>query len=92
MASDFEGAQIPRTLDEVDLAAISTNFVLDLGMSVAKDALLLEDANSPYANIIVTRAGNENSPKIKALVKAVLSDDTRKFILERYKGEVIPAF
>ncbi|EAU00136.1 MULTISPECIES: MetQ/NlpA family ABC transporter substrate-binding protein [Campylobacter] len=89
---ELEGAQIPRTLDEVDLAAISTNFVLDLGMSVAKDALLLEDANSPYANIIVTRAGNENSPKIKALVKAVLSDDTRKFILDRYKGEVIPAF
>ncbi|MCD8213730.1 MAG: MetQ/NlpA family ABC transporter substrate-binding protein [Campylobacter sp.] len=89
---ELEGAQIPRTLDEVDLAAISTNFVLDLGMSVAKDALLLEDANSPYANIIVTRAGNENNPKIKALVNAVLSDDTRKFILERYKGEVIPAF
>ena len=57
-------------------------------MSVAKDALLLEDANSPYANIIVTRAGNEESPKIKA----VLSPDTKNFIITRYKGEVIPAF
>ena len=89
---ELEGAQIPRTLDDVDIAAISTNFVLDLGMSVAKDALLLEDANSPYANIIVTRAGNENSPKIKALVDAVLSPDTKNFIITRYKGEVIPAF
>jgi len=61
-------------------------------MSVAKDALLLEDANSPYANIIVTRAGNEESPKIKALVDAVLSPDTKNFIITRYKGEVIPAF
>ena len=89
---ELEGAQIPRTLDDVDIAAISTNFVLDLGMSVAKDALLLEDANSPYANIIVTRAGNEESPKIKALVDAVLSPDTKNFIITRYKGEVIPAF
>ena len=89
---ELEGAQIPRTLDDVDIAAISTNFVLDLGMSVAKDALLLEDANSPYANIIVTRAGNENNPKIKALVDAVLSPDTKNFIITRYKGEVIPAF
>ena len=89
---ELEGAQIPRTLDDVDIAAISTNFVLDLGMSVAKDALLLEDANSPYANIIVTKAGNENNPKIKALVDAVLSPDTKNFIITRYKGEVIPAF
>ena len=89
---ELEGAQIPRTLDDVDIAAISTNFVLDLGMSLAKDALLLEDANSPYANIIVTRAGNENNPKIKALVDAVLSPDTKNFIITRYKGEVIPAF
>ncbi|WP_103628212.1 MetQ/NlpA family ABC transporter substrate-binding protein [Campylobacter concisus] len=89
---ELEGAQIPRTLDDVDIAAISTNFVLDLGMSVAKDALLLEDANSPYANIIVTKAGNENNPKIKALIDAVLSPDTKNFILTRYKGEVIPAF
>ena len=89
---ELEGAQIPRTLDDVDIAAISTNFVLDLGMSVAKDALLLEDANSPYANIIVTKSGNENSPKIKALVDAVLSPDTKNFIITRYKGEVIPAF
>ena len=89
---ELEGAQIPRTLDDVDIAAISTNFVLDLGMSVAKDALLLEDANSPYANIIVTKAGNENNPKIKALIDAVLSPDTKNFIITRYKGEVIPAF
>ena len=89
---ELEGAQIPRTLDDVDIAAISTNFILDLGMSVAKDALLLEDANSPYANIIVTKAGNENNPKIKALIDAVLSPDTKNFIITRYKGEVIPAF
>lgn len=89
---ELEGAQIPRTLDEVDLAAISTNFILDLGLSVKENALLLESSDSPYANIIVTRSGNENSDKIKALNAAVLSDDVREFILKRYKGEVIPAF
>ncbi|MBR8462814.1 MetQ/NlpA family ABC transporter substrate-binding protein [Campylobacter sp. faydin G-140] len=89
---ELEGAQIPRTLDEVDLAAISTNFVLDIGLDPAKDSLVIEDAQSPYANIIVTRSGNENSPKIKALNAAVTSQEVKEFILNRYKGAVIPAF
>ncbi len=89
---ELEGAQIPRTLDEVDLAAISTNFILDIGLSVSKDALLLEDSDSPYANIVVTRAGNENNDKIKALNAAITTQEVKNFILDRYKGEVIPAF
>ncbi|WP_169776558.1 MetQ/NlpA family ABC transporter substrate-binding protein [Campylobacter mucosalis] len=89
---EIEGALMPRTLHEVDLAAISTNFVLDMGLNPATDALLIENSNSPYANIIVTKSGNENSPKIKALNNAVRSDEVRNFIINRYKGAVIPAF
>mgnify|MGYP001001208839 CR=1 FL=1 len=89
---ELEGAQIPRTLDEVDLAAISTNFVLDIGMNPKKDSLAIEGTESPYANIIAVKAGNENSPKIKALVKAATSPETKEFILKRYDGAILPVF
>ncbi|QCD44915.1 MetQ/NlpA family ABC transporter substrate-binding protein [Campylobacter mucosalis] len=89
---EIEGALIPRSLNDVDLAAISTNFVLDMGLNPSKDALIIESTNSPYANIIATKRGSENSPKIKALNNAVRSDEVRNFIINRYKGAVIPAF
>lgn len=89
---EIEGALIPRSLNDVDLAAISTNFVLDMGLNPSKDALIIESTNSPYANIIATKRGSENSPKIKALSKAVTSDEVRNFINERYKGAVLPVF
>ena len=82
---ELEGAQIPRAFDEVDLAAISTNFVLDMGMTPSKDALIIEDTDSPYANIIVTKSGKENSDKIKALDAAVTSPQTKEFIIKRYQ-------
>ncbi|MGG7073162.1 MetQ/NlpA family ABC transporter substrate-binding protein [Campylobacter sp. 9BO] len=89
---ELEGALIPRTLDEVDLAAISTNFVLDMGLNPSKDALLIENTDSPYANIIVVKSGNENSAKIKALIKATTNDEIRNFIKNEYKGSVLPTF
>ncbi|CAD7286840.1 MetQ/NlpA family ABC transporter substrate-binding protein [Campylobacter suis] len=89
---ELEGALIPRTLDEVDLAAISTNFVLDMGLNPSKDALFIENTDSPYANIIVVKSGNENSPKTKALIKATTSDEVRNFIKNEYKGSVLPTF
>lgn len=89
---ELEGAQIPRAFDEVDLAAISTNFVLDMGMTPSKDALIIEDTDSPYANIIVTKSGKQNSDKIKALDAAVTSPQTKEFIIKRYQGAILPVF
>ncbi|MDO5045829.1 MetQ/NlpA family ABC transporter substrate-binding protein [Campylobacter sp.] len=89
---ELEGAQVPRTLDEVDLAAINTNFVLDIGMNPSKDSLAIESSDSPYANIVVTKSGNENSPKIKALNAAITSKETKEFILKKYQGSILPVF
>ena len=88
----LDAAQLPRTLDEVDAAVINTNYALEGGLNPVKDALVIEDKDSPYTNIIVVREGDENDERIKALVKALQSDETKKFIEEKYNGAVIPAF
>ena len=45
-----------------------------------------------YFNDLVVKSGNENSNKIKALKEAMTSDEVKKYIEEKYKGSVIPAF
>lgn len=58
-----------------------------------KDGLFVEGSSSPYVNIIAVKAGNENKPEIKALVKALKSDKVKKYINEKYpNGEVVLVF
>lgn len=89
---EIEAATLPRTLDDVEIAVINTNYALSGGFNPLNDALAIESKESPYANIIAVKKGNENLPKIKALNEAINSDIAKKFILEKYKGAIIPAF
>lgn len=89
---ELEAAQIPRSLDDVTAAVINTNYALEANLVPAKDALAIEDGNSPYVNIIAVRAGDENREDIQKLVKALKSAEVKKFIEEKYKGAILPAF
>lgn len=86
-----DAALLPKMLDDVAFAVINGNFAMQNGLS-SKDAIVLEDSRSPYANILVVRAGDENKPDIVELKKALQSPETKKFIEDTYKGEVVPAF
>lgn len=89
---ELEAAMLPRTLDEVDLALINTNYALQANLVPNKDALFIEDKNSPYVNILVARADNKDSEAMQKLVKALNSPETKKFIEDKYKGAIVPAF
>ena len=89
---EVEAAQVPRTLEDVDAAVINTNYAMQINLVPTKDALFMEDSTSPYVNIIAVREGDENRPEIQALLKALKSDDMKKFIDEKYKGAIVPAF
>lgn len=93
---EIEAAQTVKVLKDVDLAVINGNYALAEGLSASKDALLVEDPTSEaavtYANIIVVKEGNEQSEKTLALIKAVTSEETKKFIEEKWQGAVVPVF
>ncbi len=93
---ELEAAQLPRVLEEVDLAVINGNYAIEAGLNPSKDSLAIEDKDSEaakvYRNILAVKKGNENSEKIKALTKALTSDKVKKFIEEKYNGTVIPTF
>ena len=93
---EMEAAQIAGVRDSVALAVINGNYALQAGLNAGVDALAVEDAASvaatTYANVLVVKAGNENTEKTKALVNAVLSERVKSFINENYSGAVVPIF
>jgi len=89
---EMEAAQLPRVLQDVDAAVINTNFALEAKLNPLKDALLIEDKDSPYVNIVAVRKGDENRPEIKKLIEALNSPEVKKFINDKYQGAVVPAF
>lgn len=88
----LEAATLPRVLDQVDLALINTNYALDAGLNPARDALVIEDKNSPYVNFVVGLDAERNDPKVRKLVEALRSEDVRHFLIDHYHGAVLPAF
>jgi len=89
---ELEAATLPRILNQVDLALINTNYAIEAKLNPVKDSLFIEDANSPYANLLVARTDNKDSPAIKKLAAALHSPEVKKFIADKYKGAIVPAF
>ena len=92
---EIEAAQLPRSLQDVDLAVINGNYAIQAGLKVS-DALAVEDKDSiaaeTYANVLVVKEGNEETDATKALSAALQSDPVREFIDATYAGAVIAKF
>mgnify|MGYP001408553045 CR=1 FL=1 len=89
---ELDAPQLPRVLDEVDAAIINTNYALSADLNPTEDAIVIESKDSPYVNIVAVKKGNENKDYIKALDAALNSDEVKQFIIEKYKGSIVPAF
>ncbi len=89
---ELDAAQLPRALADADVAIINTNYALEAGLNPEKDAIAIENAESPYANVIVVRKGDENADWTKTLIEAYHSPEVKKYIQNKYTGAVIPAW
>lgn len=86
---EVEAAQLPNVLQDVDYAVINSNYAIPAELNPVEDSLLIEGSSSAYGNILAVKEGNENEPKIKALVAALQSQKVADFIAETYGGAVI---
>ena len=77
---EVEAANVPNVRIDVDYAIINNNYALDAGFSPAKDSLLMENAESPYVNVLTVKEGNENTDAAKALSAALSSKAVADFI------------
>lgn len=94
--SELVATQIPRSIEDVDIAVINNGVAVDAGYSPLKDSIYLEDTKKDsvknYFNIIAIRAKDKDSEKLKKLIQAYQTEETKKLIEEIYKGATLPAF
>ena len=89
---EVEAATLPRTLDDVKASVINQTYALSSGLNPVKDAIIIESKDSPYANIVAVREGDQNRPEILELNNTLRTPEVKAFILEHFKGSLIPSF
>jgi D-methionine transport system substrate-binding protein len=90
--ADYEAKLLPQIYNngEGDAVLINSNYAIDAGLNPIEDSIAIEDKESPYVNVIAVRKGDESKEAIKALVEVLRSKEIQDFILEKYKGAVVP--
>lgn len=89
---EMDASQLSGALATTDLVAINTSYAIPAGLIPSRDALISEDADSPYANVIAVRAKDKDHPAIAKLVKAYHSEEVKQFIKEHFQGSILPAW
>jgi D-methionine transport system substrate-binding protein len=88
----IEAAQLPRSLDDLAVSAINTNYAVQANLVPTRDAIAIEDAKSPYANLLAVRTQDKDKPWVPKLVKAFQSPEVKKLVESNFAGSMVPAF
>lgn len=88
----MDAPMLPRALEDLDACVINSNYALEANLNPVKDSIFMEPKDSPFANILVVRPGDENREDIQKLAKALQSPAVKKFLEEKYNGSCVPAF
>ncbi|GLC30845.1 MetQ/NlpA family ABC transporter substrate-binding protein [Clostridium omnivorum] len=93
---ELVATQIPRSIKDVDAAAINNGVAVEAGYSPLKDSIYIEDVKKDsaknYFNIIAVKTKDKDNAALKKLIQVYQSEETKKLIEETYKGSSIPAF
>lgn len=89
---ELDAAQLPRSLDDLDAAAVNGNYAESAGLNPLRDAIAMEDPKGPYANVIAVRTADRDKPWVATLVKAYHSPEVKSFIQTQFKNSVVPSW
>ena len=89
---ELDAAQLPRTLDDVDLAVINTVFASTAGLNPLSDSLFREDTSSPYANIIAVKEHDIEAEWTSKFIQAAHHPKVALAAQKIFKGSAIPAW
>ncbi len=89
---ELDAAQIPRSLDDTDLACVNTNYAIPAGLNPQKDSILVESKDSPYANVMVVRDEDKDNATYQKVLAIYQSEPIKNFIAEHFQGTILPAF
>lgn len=87
---ELEAAQIARSLDDVDAAAITGNYAVPAGLDPLHDSLAVEKGDSAYCCLVVVRAADDGKDWAKILASGYADPGVKQWVLDNFKGSVIP--
>ena len=86
---ELEAAQLPRSLADVDLAAITMNYILSSGIDPKKHGLFWEKKDEPLAvMVLAAREEDKDKPEFKKIVEIYKSETIKKFIEDKFHGTI----
>lgn len=88
---EVDAAQLPRSLEDVDFAAVTLNYAVGAGLN-PKQALLLEGVDTPWNLWFVTQRARKDDPKILKYIAIYRSPEVKAFIEQRFDGTIIPTW
>ncbi|MEZ8196008.1 MetQ/NlpA family lipoprotein [Vibrio cortegadensis] len=86
---ELDAAQLPRSLDDVALSVINTTYASSINLTPQKDGIFVEDKESPYVNIIVSRIENLDAENVQNFVKSYQTDEVYNAASEIFQGGVV---
>ena len=90
---ELEAAQLPISLQDLDVACVPMNYAVSGGLDVNKQGFYFESRDAKYALIIIAaRPDNVQSPEVQTFVKCYQSPEVAAFIKEKFKGQINPAW
>ncbi|WP_371876217.1 MetQ/NlpA family ABC transporter substrate-binding protein [Vibrio sp. HB161653] len=90
---EIDAAQLPRSLDDVDAAAITMNYVMSAGLDPKKQGIYLESKDAPLAvMVIAAREKDQNNPDYLKFVEIYQSEAVKNYIDETFEGTIEAAF
>ena len=91
---ELEAPQLPRSLDDakIALAVINTTYASQIGLTPAKDGIFVEDKDSPYVNLIVTREDNKDAENVKEFIQSYQSPEVAKAAETIFNGGAVPGW
>lgn len=85
----LDSAQLPRSLEDVDLAVIPSYIALNANLLPSRDSILIEGSLSDYFCLIGVAQKNADAPWVPLLIKSYRSPEVKAFIATTFDGNII---
>lgn len=85
----LDPAQLPRSLEDVDLSVINSYIALNANLLPSRDGLYIEDELSDYFCVIAVAEKHKDEPWVQVLIESYQSPELKSFLKERFDGNVI---
>lgn len=87
--TEIENASLALAVPDQDAAFVTATFALPAGLT-EDQAIILENTDSSYYNVLATTPALESDPRIQKLYELLTDQRTKDYITQTWKGLIVP--